>query len=125
MNEYPETLPEDPPELSKELTQIRFTLHSNSSLLQIKSKAFADAQSSASNALDLRGVPEQDKAKALYRKGLALLGLKDDDEAVKVLESAQALAPSDAAINKELAAAKKKAAEQAKKEKAAYKKFFD
>ena len=125
LNEYPESLPEDPPELAKDLTHLRFTLHSNSALLQIKLKSFEQAQSSADNALELKDVPNQDRAKASYRKALALLGLKDDDEAVKSLETAQKLAPGDMAIRKELSAAKKKAAEQAQKQKAAYKKFFD
>lgn len=125
LNEYPEALPEDPPTLSKELTQIRFTLHSNSALLQIKLKAYEEAQSSADNALELEEVSNQDRAKASYRKALALLGLKDDEEAVKSLETARKLAPGDVAITKELSAAKKKAAEQAQKEKAAYKKFFE
>lgn len=125
LNEYPEALPEDPPELSKALTHLRFTLHSNAALLQIKLKSFEDAKSSADNALELDEVPNQDRAKASYRKALALLGLKDDEEAVKNLETAQKLAPGDVAISKELGAARKKAAEQAKKEKAAYKKFFD
>jgi len=125
LNEYPEALPEDGPELAKELTHVRFTLHSNSALLQIKLKSFEDAQSSADNALELEELPNQDRAKASYRKALALLGLKDEEEAVKALETAQKLAPGDAAIDKELGAAKKKAAEHAKKEKAAYKKFFE
>lgn len=125
LNEYPEALPEDPPELSKELTHLRFTLHSNASLLQIKLKSFEDAKSSADNALELDEVSNQDRAKASYRKALALLGLKDDEEAVKNLETAQQLAPGDVAIGKELGAAKKKAADHAKKEKAAYKKFFE
>ena len=127
LNEYPEALPDDPAQLSKDMTHLRFTLHSNSALLQIKLKAFKEAQSSADNALELGEgvVPKQDRAKAFYRKALALLGLKDDEEAVKNLETAQKLAPGDVAITKELSAAKKKAAEQAKKEKAAYKKFFD
>ena len=125
LNEHPEAQPGDPPELSKELTHLRFTLHSNAALLQIKLKSFEDAKSSADNALALDEVPQKDRAKASYRKALALLGLKDDEEAVKSLETAQKLAPGDAAITKELGAAKRKAAEQAKKEKAAYKKFFD
>ena len=125
LHEYPEALPEDPPELSKGLTHIRFTLHSNSALLQIKLKRFAEAQKSADNALELGEVSDQDRAKASYRKALALLGLKDDEEAVKCLEAAQKLAPGDVAISKELNAAKKKAAEHAQKEKAAYKKFFE
>ena len=127
LNEYPEAQPQDPADLSKELTQLRFTLHSNSSLLQVKLKAYHEAQDSADNALGLHEelVSNQDRAKASYRKALALLGLRDDEEAVKSLETAQRLAPGDTAITKELNAAKKKAAEQAKKEKAAYKKFFD
>lgn len=125
LNEYPEALPGDPAELSKELTHIRFTLHSNSSLLQIKLKSFQEAKKEADEALELEEVPNQDRAKASYRKALALLGLKDDEEAVKNLEEAQKLAPGDVAITKELGAAKKKAAEHAKKEKAAYKKFFE
>ena len=127
LNEYPEALPKDPPSLSKDLAQLRFTLHSNSSLLQIKMKAFDAARSSADYALGIDDdeVSQQDRAKASYRKALALLGLKDDEGAVKYLENAQKLAPGDTAITKELGQAKKKAAEQAKKEKAAYKKFFD
>lgn len=125
LNECPEAQSNDPPELSKELTQIRFTLHSNAALLQIKLKAFEEAKSSADNALEIGEVSNQDRAKASYRKALALLGLKDDEEAVHCLETAQKLAPGDVAISKELGAAKKKAVEQAKKEKAAYKKFFE
>ena len=127
LNEYPEATPEDPKELSAELTKIRFILHSNSSLLQIKLKSFADAKSSADNALEIEEgeiVPKQDRAKALYRKALALLGLKDDEEAVRHLDKALELAPGDAAISNTLHDAKKKAAEQARKEKAAYSKFF-
>lgn len=126
MNEY-DPSSEDSKELPKQIKQLRFTLHSNSSLLQLKLKSYEAAQSSADNALELGEdeVSNQDRAKAYYRKALALLGLKDDEGAVKSLETAQKLAPSDAAISKELAAAKRKAAEHAKKEKAAYKKFFE
>ena len=126
LNEY-EASSEDTKELPKQIKQLRFTLHSNSSLLQLKLKSYDAAQSSADKALELGedGVSDQDRAKAYYRKALALLGLKDDEEAVKSLETAQKLAPGDAAISKELGAAKRKAAEHAKKEKAAYKKFFE
>lgn len=126
LNEYPEALPDDPESLAKDLAQLRFSLHSNSALLQIKLKSFTEAQSSANNALELEegSISDKDRAKASYRKALALLGLKDEEEAVKSLETAQKLAPGDAAITKELNAAKQKAAEQVKKEKAQYKKFF-
>lgn len=125
LNENPEASDEDSPELQEQLTAIRFTLNSNSALLQIKLKAFDDAFKSASNAVEVANVGDADKAKAYYRKALASIGLRDDEAAVKDLDEALKLAPGDSAITKELGIVKKKAADQAKKEKAAYKKFFD
>ncbi|MCJ1285031.1 peptidyl-prolyl cis-trans isomerase cpr6 [Xylographa opegraphella] len=125
LNEYPSASDDDPPETAKQLKTIRFTLHSNSALLQNKLKAYEDAKTSASHAIDISEVSESDKAKAYYRRALALAGLKNEDEALKDLETASKLAPGDPAITKELSAVKKKAAEQAKKEKAAFKKFFE
>ena len=124
LNEYPNALDDDPPELAHQLTTIRFTLHSNSALLQNKLSAFDDAKNSASNALGLERIPDADRAKAYYRRAIAEVGMKDEEVAVKDLEAALKLAPGDAAIKKELAGVKAKAAEEAKKEKAAYKKFF-
>lgn len=125
LNEYPEALKEDPAELAQQLTAIRFSLHSNSALVQIKLNAFDDALKSASNAIELEKIPDADRAKAYYRKALANNGLKDADQAVEDLEQALKLAPGDAAIQKELGVVKKKRADQEKKEKAAYKRFFD
>ncbi|KAL8675906.1 MAG: hypothetical protein Q9186_007513 [Xanthomendoza sp. 1 TL-2023] len=125
LNEDPEIEKDDPAELPKQLTAIRFTLHSNSALLQNKLKAYEEAHKSATNALELEDVAGTDRAKVLYRKGVASQGLKDDEQAVKDFEEALKLAPGDAAITKELSAVRKKLAEQSKKEKAAYKKFFD
>ena len=124
LNQYPTVSDDDPPELAGQLKSIRFTLHSNSALLQNKLKAYDDAKQSATKAIDIVEIPETDKAKAYYRRAIAKVGMKDEDEAVKDLETASKLAPGDAAITKELAAVKKKAAEQSKKEKAAFKKFF-
>lgn len=125
LNEHPELPSEESPDLSGPSTQLRFSLNSNSALLQVKLKAFQEAQHSADNALEVEAATDQDRAKASYRKALALLGLKDDEEAVKTLETAQKLAPNDAAISKELSAAKQKAAEQDKRDRAQYKKFFE
>lgn len=103
---------------------LRFTLHSNSALLQVKLKSFDEAQASASRALAVQATSEADRAKAYYRRALAREGLRDDEAARQDLQEAAKLAPGDAAVAKELAAVKKRAAEQAKKEKAAYQKFF-
>ncbi|KAL8756880.1 MAG: hypothetical protein Q9199_002639 [Rusavskia elegans] len=124
LNEDPEVEKDDPPELPKQLSAIRFTLHSNSALLQNKLKAYEEALKSATNALEQKDVANADRAKALYRKGMAGQGMKDDEQAIRDFEEALKLAPGDAAITKELTAAKKKLAEQSQKEKAAYKKFF-
>lgn len=124
LNEYPEATGQDPPELSGQMTSLRFTLHSNSALLQNKLKAFDDAHKSASHAIELSKIPAADKAKAYYRRGVASEGLKNDDQAIKDYEEASKLAPSDPAITNSLSAVKKKIADQEKKEKAAYKKFF-
>lgn len=124
LNEYPIAADEDPPETADQLKTIRFALHSNSALLQNKLKAYEDAKTSASHALDIKGIAPADQAKAHYRRAVAMVGLKDDEEALKDLEAASKLAPGDPAITKELVAVKKKAADAAAKEKAAFKKFF-
>jgi len=103
---------------------LRFTLNSNSALLSNKLKDYNDSLRSASAALDVSGITDVEKAKALYRRAIAEIGLKDEDAALKDLEEAHKLVPGDAAVVKELAIVKKNAAERAKKEKAAYSKFF-
>ncbi|KAI9780678.1 MAG: peptidyl-prolyl cis-trans isomerase cpr6 [Geoglossum umbratile] len=124
LQEYPEPLENDPPELGKELNTLRFTLHSNSALCQIKLSSFEDARTSASHALETLGATDKEKAKAHFRRGLANVGLKDDEEAEKDLAIATKLVPGDALVVKEYESVKKRSAERAKKEKEAYKKFF-
>ena len=123
LSEEPE-LDKETPEVVKAFNGLRFTLHSNSALLSVKVKSFDEAFKSASLALEVPGISDAEKAKALYRRALAQVGLKDEEGAKKDLEKANELVPGDAAITKELAAVKKAAADRAKKEKAAYSKFF-
>lgn len=106
------------------LDALRFSLNSNSALMNVKLEAWEDAERCAAAALLVQGVADADRAKALYRRGFALVRLRDEDEAVVALEQAKKLAPADAAITKELDTVKKAAAARAAKEKAAYKKFF-
>lgn len=123
LNEDPD-LTNEPPETKKAINALRFTLNSNSALLSNKLKAYDDALRSASAALDVADITESDKAKALYRRAVAEIALKDEDAALKDLNEAIKFAPGDPAITKELASVKKAAADRAKKEKAAYSKFF-
>lgn len=123
LNEDPD-LKDEPPETKKSLDALRFTLNSNSALLSNKLKSYDDALRSASAALAVADISGAEKAKALYRRAIAENALKDEDAALKDLEDAIKLVPGDPAITKELAGVKKAAADRAKKEKAAYGKFF-
>lgn len=125
LNEYPEPAESDPPELGKELNQLRITLHSNSALMALKVNNYQSAESSASSALGISGITDAEKAKAYYRRALAKSGSKDDEAALADLKEAQKCAPGDAAVSSELAKIKKRATDREAKQKAAYKKFFD
>ncbi|KAL7623403.1 cytochrome P450 monooxygenase 41 [Parahypoxylon ruwenzoriense] len=123
LNEEPEVKDEDT-ETRQKLDALRFTLNCNSALLNIKLESWEEAERSASAALAVPGVSDSEKGKALYRRGVALIKLKDEESALGVLEQALKLVPGDAAITKELDIVKKQAAARLAKEKAAYKKFF-
>jgi peptidyl-prolyl isomerase D len=123
LNEDP-SLDGEPPETKKALGALRFTLNSNSALLSNRLKAYDDALRSASAALDVANIADADKAKALYRRAIAEVALKDEEGAVKDLQEANKLVPNDAAIVKELAQVKQAVAARLKKEKSAYSKAF-
>ncbi|KAI0468112.1 cyclophilin-like domain-containing protein [Xylaria cf. heliscus] len=123
LNEEPD-LREVDEDIKAKLASLRFTLNCNSALLNLKLEAWEDAERSAASALAVPGISDAEKGKALYRRGLAFIKLKDEEEAVKALQEARKLVPNDAAIAKELDTVKKQAAARVAKEKAAYKKFF-
>lgn len=106
------------PELSAKYVTLRLSLLLNSSLCALKSSSplkSSDARlaiQQSTRALSLDGTPtEQDpakkvltdseKAKALYRRAMGHLAVKDESEAIKDLEQAQASQPEDGAIRKE------------------------
>ncbi|EIM87190.1 uncharacterized protein STEHIDRAFT_78051 [Stereum hirsutum FP-91666 SS1] len=69
-------------------------------------------------------ISDADRAKALYRKGLAHIAIKEDDEAEFVLVEASTLAKDDKAIAAELARVQRRKKEKRDKEKKAFKKMF-
>lgn len=123
LNEDLELSPESQ-ETKETLNSLRFTLNSNSALLSNKLKSYDEAVRSATSALEVPRISDTEKGKALYRRAVAEVGLKDEESALRDLEEASKLVPGDVAVTKELAGVKKMAAERAKKEKAAYSKFF-
>lgn len=127
LNVYPAANDSDPKDLQGKLDALRFTLHSNSTLLAIKAKRFDEAQKWAGFAIDAmpKDARATDKAKVYYRRAQARVALKDLDSALEDFEQAATLAPEDAAIKNDLNKTKKTLNDSAKKEKAAFKKFFD
>ncbi|KAJ5624069.1 hypothetical protein N7510_000378 [Penicillium lagena] len=127
LNEFPEPGEGDPKELGGEMKALRFTLHSNSSLLANKLGQFQNAQRWAGFALQVAeaaSAKDADKAKAYYRRALAHEGLKEEDEALKDLQEAAKLAPGDAGISNEITKVKKAVKDREAKDKAAARKFF-
>ena len=126
LQEYPDANEGDPQDLGANLEKLRFTLHNNSALLAIKSNRLDEGEKWGGFAIEAITLEtkDADKSKAYFRRGKARVGLKDDDEGLKDLEMAAKLNPSDAAIVHEIQTVKKRIQEQQKKEKAAYKKFF-
>ncbi|KAH8703232.1 putative peptidyl-prolyl cis-trans isomerase Cpr7 [Talaromyces proteolyticus] len=125
LNEFPDD--DDNKELDGQLKTLRFTLHSNSALLANKVNRFKDGKTWAGYALetaDAANTKDSDRAKAHYRRAVAEIGTKEEDNALKDLEAALKLAPGDAAISNEINRVKKIIADAEKKEKAAARKFF-
>lgn len=124
LDEYPVLVETDPPELFKNIQALRFVLLSNSALLQNKQKLYREGEEAATKALLIPEITGTDKAKALFRRATAKAALKDDGGALEDLKEANKYAPGDAAVLKELGAAKERVQAKKDKESAAYKKFF-
>ncbi|OKO97230.1 Peptidyl-prolyl cis-trans isomerase D [Penicillium subrubescens] len=127
LNEFPEPADSDPKELGEQMKSLRFTLHSNSSLLANKLQQYQQAQSWASYALQVAEAAkakDADLAKVYFRRALARQGLKEEEEALKDLQEATKLAPTDAGIINEIAKVKKSIKDRDAKDKAAARKFF-
>lgn len=117
-------LDNEPEEVKSAINPLKYTLRSNSALLANKIKDFKQASSYATAALEVEGINDKERAKALYRRAVAEVALKNEDEALKDLEEANKLLPGDASIVQEINIVKKIIAERIKKEKATYSKFF-
>lgn len=91
-----------------------------SAACKLKLKEFDVAVEKCNEVLQVCG----DNAKALYRLGQALHGKRSYTEALEVLGRASKLAPSDGAIQKEVAAVKREVQHYKQQEKMVYSKLF-
>lgn len=118
---------------AEKMAALRFALNCNAALLSNKLSQWDEAVRSATAALDVVAahqgnnppvVSAAEQAKALYRRGVAHVKLRNEDGALHDLEAAAKLVPGDKAVAAELEAVKKAAAQRLAKEKQVYKKFF-
>lgn len=124
LHEYPEAQDSDPKTLGNDLSQLKISLYSNLALCQNQTLQFSDAVSSATSALEVPGIGDDAKSKVYHRRGIAKEGLKDLEDAIKDFEEAKRLKPSDPGPTNKIAELKSKLAVSEKKEKQAFKKFF-
>ncbi|KAH9968179.1 peptidyl-prolyl cis-trans isomerase Cpr7 [Russula dissimulans] len=122
-------LPDDAaPGLEDEFGALRTPLLLNSALAALKAPGGIPgariALDATNYALKLPKLSDSDRAKALYRNGLAQVTLKEFEEAEKVFQEALSLAKDDKAIAGELEHLRQRRKAQRDKEKAAYKKLF-
>jgi peptidyl-prolyl isomerase D len=103
---------------------LHFQLFNNAALMANKTKDYTDAVKYASNAIGIKNIPDDQKAKAYFRRALARSARKSYNEAHNDLLEAGKLSPNDAAIRKETADVKRKLEHDKKNEKAALSKFF-
>merc|ERR1712070_1312164 len=92
LHEYPVPLEDDPKDLGTQLSQLKISPHTNSSMLQHKLKKYVDSSDSADKALLVQGISDAQKAKALFRKGVAAKDSKNEEDAIALLQMAEMLA---------------------------------
>lgn len=104
----------------------RLPLLTNAALaaLKLSPPAASSAVSLATRALNLGKLSPSEKGKALYRRALGTIQLKDDEGAEKDLKEALENVPGDAGITRALKEVEVKRKERKDKERKAYAKMF-
>lgn len=117
-----------PAEFADEFAALRVPLLLNSALAALKAPGGTagarTALKATNDALNLPKLSDSDRAKALYRQGLAQVILKEDEEAERVLVEALSIAKDDKAISGELDRLRQRKKAAREKEKAVYKRMF-
>ncbi|KAG7663857.1 CPR6 [[Candida] subhashii] len=118
---FPDDLSED--DLTT-LYGLKLSLYLNAALVALKLKNGKNTIAAADEALQIDSIDEKSKVKALYRKGMGYLLVKDEDSAKTYLEEALKLAPTDRAIQNGLQEVKTIVKARKEQQKKAMSKFF-
>ncbi|KAJ7450822.1 peptidyl-prolyl cis-trans isomerase [Mycena latifolia] len=119
-------LPDDAREMQTAYDALLAPLLLNTALLAVRVQppSAAIGVPAATRALNTLKLAPADQAKALYRRALAHIILKDEEAAEKDLADALVIVPTDTNIANELAAIRRRRKERREKEKKAFKKMF-
>ncbi|CAI2165661.1 20489_t:CDS:2 [Funneliformis geosporum] len=126
LNEKP-VFEEDEKDLEKLFFSLRISCYLNKAACALKLHDWKAAVEDTTIVLKMspEHLSEKDKAKALYRRGSAEVGMNDEEAAIKDLQEANNLNPKDAAIMKELTIVKQKVQAREKAQKKAFAKMFE
>lgn len=121
-----EYIPDDEqePEWYIKYYELKKKLYLNLSLVNLQIKDYKRTIDFATYLLDMNNLTAQDKAKGLYRRGVAYCMTNKFKEAIKDLKQASTIVPDDEAIKKELVKAEESLDNKKNEEKARYSKFF-
>jgi peptidyl-prolyl isomerase D len=122
--EHPVDVEGDNPTTLTALKSIRNQLYLNIALVHLKAQQYAETIKACTRVLELTPLTDAEKAKALYRRGVAYGKTREEDGAVTDLKAALELNPKDAAVVAELNAVRKSVKVRREKEKAAFSKMF-
>lgn len=114
------------PEVYRGFIELKKKIYLNLSLVELQLKQYPEVIQYSNWLLEMdeANLTNQEKAKAYYRSGLALLELKKIENAASSLKQAHELLPQDEGIKKELSKAESLVKVKKEKQKAKLAKFF-
>jgi len=107
-------------EEEEKIRAVEVPLKLNMAACHLATKNWDEAKTECENVLEV----QEANSKAIFRRGQALLGMKDYEAALVDLQKARELQPEDKGVLNEIARAKKMKLDMVKKEKEIYSKMF-
>ena len=107
-------------EEEEKIRAVEIPLRLNIAACRLATKQWDEAKKECENVLEV----QETNSKAIFRRGQALLGMKDFDAALQDLQKARELQPEDKGVLNEIARAKKAKLDMVQKEKQLYAKMF-
>lgn len=115
----------EPTPSTSDFIDLKISLQLNIALVSLQLAQYSKTISAANAVLAIDSVKDADRAKALYRRGVAEARSKDEESAIKDFNEALKIVPNDGQVIKELNAAKANIAKRINSQKASLSKFFN